>query len=61
MAKDFIRDTNDDLLIKNGAFAVGESTMQEVSLLLRLNQRAGKQVGFRTAIGIAFKTRRQRL
>lgn len=35
--KDILLDSNDDLLIVNGDFAIGESTDQEVGILLRLN------------------------
>lgn len=38
MAKDFLLDDQNDLLIKDGDFVVGESLTQEVSIILRLNQ-----------------------
>jgi phage baseplate assembly protein W len=38
MAIDFLTDENDDLIIKNGDFAMGESLTQEVSAILRMNQ-----------------------
>ena len=34
---DILLDSNDDLLFVNGDFALGESTDQEVGILLRLN------------------------
>lgn len=38
MAKDILLDDQNDLLIKDGDFVVGESLTQEVSIILRLNQ-----------------------
>ena len=38
MAKDFLNDANDDLAIAKGDFVIGESTMTEVGVILRLNQ-----------------------
>lgn len=38
MAKDILLDNTDDLAIIGGDFAIGESTMQEVGIILRLNQ-----------------------
>lgn len=38
MATDIMLDENNDLKIMNGDFVVGESTMQEVKLILQLNQ-----------------------
>lgn len=35
--KDILLDNNDDLLIVNGDFAIGESTDQEVGIILRMN------------------------
>lgn len=35
---DILRDENDDLLIQNGDFVVGESLDQEVALILMMNQ-----------------------
>ena len=37
MALDYLHTEEDDLLIRNGDFAVGESEMQEVGIILRLN------------------------
>lgn len=37
MAKGILLDENDDLLFKNGDLALGDTELQEVSLLLRLN------------------------
>lgn len=36
--QDFLLDSDNDLLIKNGDIAVGESTIQEVALILGLKQ-----------------------
>jgi len=36
--KDIQLDVNDDLIIQNGDFIIGESLFQEVGILLRLNQ-----------------------
>ncbi len=36
--KDIQLDTQDDLVMQNGDFAAGESLLQEVGILLRLNQ-----------------------
>lgn len=36
--KDALLDANDDLLIENGDFVIGESLTQEVGIILRLNQ-----------------------
>lgn len=38
MANDILLDENDDLLIQNGDFVVGDSLTQEVSIILKLNQ-----------------------
>jgi phage baseplate assembly protein W len=38
MAIDFLTDENDDLIIENGDFKIGESLTQEVSTILRMNQ-----------------------
>lgn len=35
---DFLLDDNDDLLIANGDFVIGESTIQEVGIILRLTK-----------------------
>ncbi|PKP26194.1 MAG: hypothetical protein CVU03_05005 [Bacteroidetes bacterium HGW-Bacteroidetes-2] len=35
--KGILIDSNDNIVIKNGTMAIGESEMQEVSLLLRMN------------------------
>lgn len=35
MPKDFLRDNTGDLLIKDGAFVVGESTLQHQELLVK--------------------------
>lgn len=40
---DILLDNTDDCLFENGDFAVGESTIQEVGLLLRLNQGESKE------------------
>jgi hypothetical protein len=37
MAKDYLHTEESDLMIRNGDFAVGESTLQEVGIVLRLN------------------------
>jgi len=37
MTLDYLHTDEDDLLIRNGDFAVGESEMQEVGIILRLN------------------------
>lgn len=37
MIIDYLHTDEDDLLIRNGDFAVGESEMQEVGIILRLN------------------------
>ena len=37
MALDYIHTEEDDLMIRNGDFAVGESTLQEVGIILRMN------------------------
>lgn len=37
MAKDYLLTDEDDLMIANGDFVTGESTMQEVGIILRLN------------------------
>ena len=37
MAKDYLHTNEDDLMIRNGDFVVGESQLQEVGILLRLN------------------------
>lgn len=34
---DILLDANDDLIIVNGDFAIGESVLQEVGIILRLN------------------------
>jgi len=36
--KDILLDSNDDLIFKDGDFAIGESLMQDVGIILRLNQ-----------------------
>lgn len=36
--KDILLDENDDLAIVNGDFVLGESTVQELGIILRLNQ-----------------------
>lgn len=41
--KDILLDENDKLMFANGDFAVGDSLMQEVSSILRLNQGELKQ------------------
>lgn len=38
MAKDIILDTGNDLKILNGDFVIGESEMQEVSIILQMSQ-----------------------
>ncbi|WP_435135705.1 hypothetical protein [Formosa sp. A9] len=38
MEKDILLDENDDLLIENGDFKIGESLTQEVGIILRMNQ-----------------------
>ncbi len=37
MAKDYLLTDEDDLMIANGDFVTGDSTMQEVGIILRLN------------------------
>ena len=36
--KDIVLDENNDILIQNGDFAIGESTWQEVGIILKMNQ-----------------------
>lgn len=38
MAKDFLLNEDNDLIIKHGDFAIGESEMQEVGIILAMNQ-----------------------
>jgi len=38
MAVDILLDENDDLLFKDGELVLGESTTQEVGIIVRLNQ-----------------------
>lgn len=38
MEKDILLDDNDDLIIENGDFKIGESLTQDVGLILRMNQ-----------------------
>lgn len=38
MAYDILLDENDEIMIQQGDCVVGESTMQEVGILLRMNQ-----------------------
>lgn len=38
MARDILLDENDDLIIANGDFLLGDSLTQEVGIILRLNQ-----------------------
>ncbi|MGB1307537.1 MAG: hypothetical protein ACPG6B_01405 [Oceanihabitans sp.] len=38
MGVDFLLDANDDILIANGDFVLGDSLTQDVGIILRLNQ-----------------------
>lgn len=38
MEQDLLLDENDDLIIENGDFKIGESLTQEVGLIIRMNQ-----------------------
>ncbi len=51
MPQDYLHDDDDDLLIVNGDFAVGESTVQHQSLLLRMQKGELRQYP-KTCIGI---------
>ena len=37
MGRDFILDDNNDLLIKNGDFVIGATTMQDVGIIIQMN------------------------
>lgn len=51
MPIDYLNDANDDLLIQNGDFVIGESSQQHQSLLLRLKKGELRQYP-KTGVGI---------
>ncbi len=58
MAKDFLNDENDDLLIVDGDLAFGDSEEQEVGLIIRTNPGDWRQSPL-TGFGIGNRTRNE--